>query len=137
MLKADGSTLWGSFRVTTTKGPDGEHTGAIIGMTDVTAVVEANEVAAAARAREARNQLSLDEAAIGILLADLDGVVTYANPALHQLVGLPDGALVGLSVVAASPDDEQPRVRDLLRHVAAGELETAHQRRRLAQRTER
>ncbi len=131
VLKADGSTLWGSFRVTTTKGPDGEPTGAIVGMTDVTAVVEANEVAAAARAREARNQLSMDEAAIGILLADLDGVVTYANPALHQLIGLPDGALVGLSVVAASPDDEQPRVREILRQRRGGGVGDAHQRRRL------
>ena len=80
--------------------------GAVIGLTDVSAVVEADAATAAAQAEQSRNQLSMDEAAIGILRADLDGIVTYANPALHSMVGMPDGSLVGASVVDGSPEPE-------------------------------
>lgn len=131
VLKADGTMLWGSFRVTITQGPGGEATGAIIGMTDITDVVEANDAAAAARAGEARNQLSMDEAAIGILLADLEGTVIYANPALHEMAAVPAGAIVGERIEDGGPEDERLNVRELVRRVVAGESEHEHMRRRL------
>ena len=73
----------------------------------------------------------MDEAAIGILRADLDGIVTYANPQLHSMVGMPDGSLVGASVVDGSPEPEARVVREMLRRVATGESEGEHLRRRL------
>jgi diguanylate cyclase (GGDEF)-like protein/PAS domain S-box-containing protein len=128
---AGGDPLWGSFRVALVSSPAGDVTGAVIGLTDVSAVVEADAATAAAQAEQARNQLSMDEAAIGILRADLEGIVTYANPELHSMVGMPDGSLVGASVVGGSPEPEAKVVREMLRRVATGESEGEHLRRRL------
>lgn len=39
--------------------------------------------------------MSMDSAAIGMVVSDAAGVLTYANPAMHALLGYPDGQLVG------------------------------------------
>lgn len=131
VLKADGSSLWGSFRVTLTKGPGGESTGAIIGMTDVSAVIRANDEAAAARAVEERTQLSMDEAAIGLLMSDVAGVVTYANAALARMARTTPEAIVGMSLLDGAVPDEQPAFQSMIGRVLSGESDREHARRSL------
>jgi diguanylate cyclase (GGDEF)-like protein/PAS domain S-box-containing protein len=120
-------TASGGFRwVRATVMPMEDEPGALaVGWQDVDSLVRANEALS-------RSRLSMDEAAIGVLLADLDGTVTYANPALHDLVGVHYGTIVGASVLDGAPEDERPVVQELMRRVITGESEHEHMRRRLS-----
>ena len=119
-------TSTGDFRwVRATAQPMESEPGVLaIGWHDVDSLVRANEAVV-------RSRVSMDEAAIGIVLVDLEGIVTYANPTLHAMVGMPQGSLVGSSVVEGSPEREAVLVREMLRRVATGESEGEHLRRTL------
>ncbi len=126
---ADGSLRPFSIRITVFAEPDGTTSGAVVGMTDVAELVEARDQARTALAAEARTRLSMDEAAIGIVIAERDGTITYANPALHRMFGAPDGAMVGRSIEGGSRSADTAVGREAADRLMDGRSATEHLRR--------
>lgn len=68
--------------------PQGEHE-VLLMVRDIT---EAKKAERALRESEALNKSLVDHAPIGILYIDHKGVITYENPALERLMGVPEGS---------------------------------------------
>jgi diguanylate cyclase (GGDEF)-like protein/PAS domain S-box-containing protein len=131
-VRAEGGNLLPvSLRVTVLTAADGRTTGAVIGMTDVAELVRARDEARDALAAEARTRLSMDEAAIGLVIASIDGTITYANPAMHRVLQAADGSLVGVSVERGSSPMDRDSARRAVGRIIDGRAASEHLRRRL------
>lgn len=91
-------TAWMATRVVPIVGDDGHVHGSVVGMTDVTETVQARSQADRARAETRRTQLSMAEAAIGMLRLTVDGVVAYANSKASHMMSRTVEDLVGVDV---------------------------------------
>lgn len=104
---------------------DPEIPGALaIGWHDVDSLVRANE-------EVTRSRLSLDEAAIGLIITDATGTITYANEALGRMTGARPPDIVGFSIVEGALPEEQAALTRLVDRVLRGESEREHARRSL------
>ena len=86
-------------------------------MMDDTERVEADRVR---RAAETRFEIGFEQAAIGAVIADLDGVPIRVNPAVCALLGRPEELLVGRRWTEYTHPDEVPLGQAVLARVAAG-----------------
>jgi diguanylate cyclase (GGDEF)-like protein/PAS domain S-box-containing protein len=121
-----------SFRATNLADEHGVAVGAILGMSDITDILVSERAAAEAHEAEERTRLSMDEAAVGLLIADRDGIITYANPALHRIFHVPPGTIVGLDILDGAAGDERRKVAEVVDRVLSGESEHEHLRRSMA-----
>jgi diguanylate cyclase (GGDEF)-like protein/PAS domain S-box-containing protein len=86
------------------------------------AVFRARDVAEhARRASEARWQAVFQSTAAGIAITDLDGVVRQVNPALCEMLGEPESALLGDPLTGRLSAAYAPQVLAAFGHVARGE----------------
>lgn len=121
-----------SFRATNLTDDHGVAIGAILGMSDITDILASEREAAEAQESEQRTRLSMDEAAIGFLVTDADGIITYANPALHEIFQVPLGTIVGLDILDGADGDERQTVAAVIDRVMSGQSEHEHLRRSMA-----
>ena len=121
---ADGDYRW--VRATASPlGNDPGQPGALaVGWHDVDSLVRANE-------EIQRSQLSMDEAAIGLLRCDVSGTVTYANDALARMMGVTPEMVVGSSLVFGAMPDERLALESMVARVLDGTSEREHARRSL------
>jgi len=89
----------------------GQRTGALGVETDVTARVQAAEVA---RANEARFRALCAHAADLVALIAVDGTIRYASPSHQRVLGYPPETLQGANVVAVVHPADRARVRAML-----------------------
>lgn len=86
------------------------------------AVFRARDVAERARrATEARWQAVFHSTAAGIAITDLDGLVQLVNPALCEILGVPEGDLLERPLAVRVSPAYAPHVLAALGHVARGE----------------
>lgn len=128
----DGDRRAMAFRATNLTDDHGVAVGAILGMRDVTDILASEREAVAAQEAEQRTRLSMDEAAIGLLVTDAQGIITYANPALHAIFHVEPGTIVGLDVLDGAEGDERRLVSEVMGRVLSGESEHEHLRRSMA-----
>ena len=95
--------------------PAGEVRGSVVGMTDVSATVKARSQVDRARAETRRTQLSMEEAAIGMLRLDSEGVVSYANAKAADLLGEPASELIGRDLRGLGADSDEGLIRAFAR----------------------
>jgi diguanylate cyclase (GGDEF)-like protein/PAS domain S-box-containing protein len=102
LLHADGSWRW--FEATVTDHlTDPDVRGLVSNLHDITDRKRADE---ALREAHERFQSAFENAPIGMALADLDGVVLRANPAMGRILGRDGGDLPGHNIDAFThPDD--------------------------------
>jgi diguanylate cyclase (GGDEF)-like protein/PAS domain S-box-containing protein len=93
MVAADGRLVWVSDRDEIVRDEDGKPLFAQGVVVDITAQREAEE---GLREERDRAERYLDLAGMVVLVLDLDGRILLLNRAGHQLLGHPDGSLVGL-----------------------------------------
>jgi PAS domain S-box-containing protein len=84
---------------------------------------ERYRVEAAARTSEARFQSIFESASIGIVVADMQGVIQQANPAMAQLLGYTPEELQGVSFRDVTHPDDLTSNVDLLDALNRGEIE--------------
>ena len=87
-------------------------------MADETERVKAHRVR---RAAEKRYEIGFEQAAIGTLIADIDGWPIRVNPATCSLLGRPAHLLTGRPMDAYSHPDEVPLAEAALARVASGQ----------------
>jgi len=105
----------------------GEPGALAVGWHDVDSLVRAND-------ELQRSQLSMDEAAIGLLRCDVSGTITYANDALARMMGLTPDRLVGSDLLLGALPEEQEALKSMLARVLEGSSEREHARRSLQHR---
>ena len=74
--------------------------------------------------------MSMDSASIGMVVSDTAGVLTYANPAMHTLLGYADGQLVGRRFVDLLHPDERSRAMSNRARLMDGSIPSFHTRAR-------
>jgi PAS domain S-box-containing protein len=104
------------------RSPDGAVEGIFVHGVDVT---DHKRAEAAVRESEERFRAAFEQAAVGMVLADLKGRITRVNDAFCRLVGYSAGALIGRdSADYTHPDDRAPNAGQLGR-IEAGEAPAA------------
>ncbi len=83
--------------------PAGELIGFVSVISDITEKMIADE---ALKQSENRWGLLLNTIPDGVQETDIDGVITYANPALHRIMGYDEGELVGRHIWDFRPNEE-------------------------------
>ncbi len=99
------------------RGSDGAITGGLVSVRDVTARVLAAEQV---RRSEARFHALFDQAPLGIVLLDDDGVVVDANPAFERLVGRDAAQLRGTRAGELSKAEDDAAAREPMRELREG-----------------
>lgn len=127
----DAGLRWYAVRVSSLASEPEVDDGIVIGVRDVTSIMAAQREAEEARGDAERTRLSMDEAAIGLLLADARGRITFANPALHRIFRAPEGSIVGMSLTEGNDPADAAAVERMLDRVLYGQSETEHLRRRI------
>ena len=96
-------------------------TGTIDFMSAVMRDISAEEAAVAAlRDSEAQRRAVVDQAAVGIVMLDLDGVVVEANAAFERITGFGAAELVGRRSGTLSPAEDAAITREPVREIKAG-----------------
>jgi len=75
-------------------------------------------------------QQSMDSAIIGMAMLALDRTITYANPALCELLGYPRSSLIGVAFAQVVHRDDAEAIRRDWDHLAAGTGDPSSRRRR-------
>ena len=100
--------------------PDGSRKGLAVAGRDITQEVEAD---AALRDSEQRFRAIFERAAIGMVVATLEGMALATNPAFQAMLGLEEAQLRGMDLEeCAHPEDVQAD-RQLRQQLAAGSCE--------------
>ncbi|MGZ8377435.1 MAG: putative bifunctional diguanylate cyclase/phosphodiesterase [Gemmatirosa sp.] len=99
------------------RGSDGAITGGLVSVRDVTDRVLAAEQV---RCSEARFHALFDQAPLGIVLLDDDGVVVDANPAFERLVGRGAAQLRGTRAGELSKAEDEAAAREPMRELREG-----------------
>ncbi|MBO0887297.1 MAG: PAS domain S-box protein [Acidimicrobiales bacterium] len=115
--RKDGSALWTIKATSPVRDEDGQYAGSICFFTDITA---RKETEAALLESEARRRAYFEHAAVGIMLATLEGRIHEVNPALCQLIGYHRDELTGGNLSTLLPGELAPHVRADLREVVVG-----------------
>jgi PAS domain S-box-containing protein len=115
--RKDGSVLWTIKATSPVLDEAGQYAGSVCFFTDITARKEAE---AALRESEARRRAYFEHAAVGIMLATLQGRIQEVNPALCQLIGYSRDELTGGDLSTLLPGELTPQVRAELREVVVG-----------------
>lgn len=115
--RKDGSTLWTIKATSPVLDEEGRLVGLVSFFTDITARKEAE---AALRESEARRRAYFEHAAVGIMLATLEGRIHEVNPALCRLTGYSRDELTDGNVATLLPGELAPHVRAQIREVVVG-----------------
>ena len=100
MRRADG-TLFPTRHVVTLLHPESGRAGGVVStVQDLTDEAEARRKESESRARFRAIAESITD---GVLTVDTDNRVVYANPAAHAMMGVRDGALIGLPMTEMMP----------------------------------
>lgn len=89
------------------------------------------ETSAALRASEARYRMVFEQAADGIWIIDLNGVIRDANPAMCKRLGYERDELVGMHVLDTVPKERHGRAQQIVettQRTGAGTFKGIHQR---------
>ncbi len=106
LRRADGAYRWHLGRAVPRRGPSGDVVGWLGSNTDVEAAT------AAALAAERFGALSA-ASPVGIFDADLGGNLTYANPRLQAIWGVPEAEMLGAGwATSVHPEDVEALARD-------------------------
>lgn len=81
------------------------------------------ERAAELQGSETRFRTIFEHAPIGVALGDLDGRLSFVNPALHRMLGYEDGELIGKNFREFSFEKHIPAEESFLAEMAAGKRE--------------
>lgn len=92
-------------------------------------IVAQREVTAAQQQRDLA-WMSMDSASIGIVMSDAEGLLTYANPAMHELLGCPPGQLIGRHLSDLLHPTESARVSEARARLLTAEQTSFHTRTR-------
>jgi len=90
--RKDGSIFWAEATVSFLRNDQGRAIGIVTSTRDITARKRAEQTL---RESETRHRTLVEHLGEGIVTADFDEEVTYANPAGEKIFGVPGGTLVG------------------------------------------
>jgi diguanylate cyclase (GGDEF)-like protein/PAS domain S-box-containing protein len=121
---ASGEYRWVRATARAMDGEAGRPGALAVGWHDVDSLVRANE-------ELVRTRLSRDEAAIGLVITDAAGTITYANDALARMTGVQAEDIIGVGVTDGALPEEQASLTALVDRVLRGESEREHARRSL------
>jgi PAS domain S-box-containing protein len=105
-LRPDGSAVWAHVSGSLVRAPDGTPLYLVGVIHDVTSQVRAEE---RLRESETRFRSVAEMAAAGIVMADADSIIVFANRAATAMFGYADGALVAQPLTALMPESYRPR----------------------------
>lgn len=115
-LHCDGHVIWGRVTVSALETGQGDQRMTIALVDDVT---ERKRVEDALRESEARFRAMFERTALGVSLADLDGRIVKANPALQQLLGYSADEIHGMNFADFThPDDLDTNLEERARLIA-------------------
>lgn len=117
IVRADGQVRWVRTHSLPELADDGTVVKVVGTMMDDTDRVEAERVR---RAAESRFEIGFEQAAIGTVIANLDGVATRVNPALCALLGRPAEELLGRRSAEFEHPDDAALGRGIRTRVAEG-----------------
>ena len=117
---ADGAWRWFEATVTDRLG-DPDVRGLVSNLHDITDRKHADE---ALREAHERFRSAFENAPIGMSMADLNGVILRANPALGRLLGRNAGDLPGLHIDSFTHPDDKDVSKSELARLVAGESES-------------
>jgi diguanylate cyclase (GGDEF)-like protein/PAS domain S-box-containing protein len=117
IIRPDGEARWVRVRTVIELGEDGKAVKLFGTLMDDTERVHADEVR---RTAETRFEIGFEQATIGAVIADLDGIPRRVNPALCSLLGRPAELLVGRRWSDFAHPDEVPLGDAVFPRVAAG-----------------
>jgi PAS domain S-box-containing protein len=119
-VRRDGSQV----PVSVTVSPVRDHTGAIIGASDITRDISSRKAAEAIRQLLAAIVSSSEDA---ILSKDLEGNITSWNAAAERLFGYPAHEIIGQSVSRLFPPDQQDEFAQIMDGIRRGERVEHHE----------
>jgi diguanylate cyclase (GGDEF)-like protein/PAS domain S-box-containing protein len=117
VIRADGEERWVHGRVVPQAGPDGTVIKVAGTIRDNTERVEADR---AREAAETRFEIGFEQAGIGSIIADLDGLPMRVNPAVCKFLGQSEAQLIGRRWSEYTHPDEMPLGLAVMTRVAAG-----------------
>ncbi|WEF35541.1 sensor domain-containing protein [Pseudoduganella chitinolytica] len=127
-LHADGSRFRAAIHISTLR----DERGGVLGFVQLTRDISAAKAAEAAlRQSENRLRLLYEYAPVGIVLADLDGRLTFANRTFVDMSGYGAEELVGLAYLDLSVAEEASATAELMRKLFGGEVARVRRERRL------
>jgi PAS domain S-box-containing protein len=113
-LRADGTIQWLRWKVLPWALPDGTIGGVVIFSEDITSRKQAED-------DQHRLSEALRQSAQGMIMTDMAGMITYANPAFLNLTGYRADQIIGTIVSDLAPSDETAaRARAEMKRVTLG-----------------
>jgi len=125
IIRADFEERYVRARTVAERAPDGTVAKVVGTLMDDTERVEADRVR---RAAETRFEIGFEQAAIGAIISNLEGIPLRVNPAACVLLGQREGELIGRPWTGSHPD-EVPLGRAVMARVTAGHDTYADERR--------
>ena len=120
----DGRTEWVRWQIRPWHLNSGEIGGILIFAEFITARIEAEQALKASEERlrreEAKYRTTVDMAPVGIVHVDADGRFLMVNPFFCSLLGYDRDALLGLTVLDVTADEDKPETQVTLERRAAG-----------------
>lgn len=135
MRTRGGVYRWMSAQASQVFGADGQPNGVVGGIHDVHELVLARTAAEDAAEELRLTQLTIDAAAIGMAIVAPDGRFTRVNPALCQMLGYPEGELLGQAFMALTHADDVAASAAAWKQLATGLRDTYSARKRYLTRT--
>lgn len=80
-------------------------------------------------ARENKDRFSraMNDSHLGFVIADMDGRILAANPAMEKLLGYPSAELVGMTALDLTPDEFKQQSRETTAKIAHGDADMVQQ----------
>jgi PAS domain S-box-containing protein len=119
--RKDGSSVWVSLSTSPILDSDGRYDGAMTIFTDIT---ERKRLEEAFKESETKYREIVETAQEGILVSDLDGIITFSNERMAQLIGYTIEELTGRSGLELVPELDLPKVMDKFQERQAGFKDT-------------
>jgi diguanylate cyclase (GGDEF)-like protein/PAS domain S-box-containing protein len=117
-VRKDGSQFWANVVITAVRDPDGT----LLGYGKITRDLTERRVAEEQlRVAEEQFRCSFEDAAIGMMIADLNGRYLQVNDAFCAIVGHPRATLIGLSHASITHPDDLAADGEEVRRLLAGE----------------
>jgi two-component system, cell cycle sensor histidine kinase and response regulator CckA len=126
-LKKDGSFLWADLTTSAICGPNGEHTGTIGVISDITQRRQTEE---ALRESEERYRNITENSLTGIFVYQ-DGQSVFANRRLAEMVGYDHKEILSVPFLKAIHPDDRQMVREMAEARISGQTVPNHYRLRL------